>query len=135
MTFLVDTSVWSLALRRDQIVENPALHRLKQALSTREPVATTGIILQELLQGIRGPKQQEAIVGRFSVLPMVSPDLQDHVEAASIRNHCRRNGIHLGTIDALIASLAIRHSLVILTTDKDIQHAAKHVELRIWFDG
>ena len=51
MTLLVDTSVWSLALRRDVEVEEPEVQALKDALAGADIVVTTGLVLQELLQG------------------------------------------------------------------------------------
>ncbi|HVS66739.1 MAG TPA: PIN domain-containing protein [Thermoanaerobaculia bacterium] len=133
MSLLVDTSVWSLALRRDAPdPAAPEIERLRGALSSREAVYTTGLVLQELLQGFSGPRQHEAIVSRFAALPLVVPDRRDHIEAAGIRNTCRRKGVQLGTIDALLAQLAIRHELVLLTTDGDFTHAARHVGLEIW---
>ena len=47
----MDTSVWSLALRRDAPPDVAEVRRLKDALSADEPVLSTGIVLQELLQG------------------------------------------------------------------------------------
>ena len=132
MNFLVDTSVWSLALRRGERRAESEVARLREALLARESIYTTGLILQELLQGFRGPRQREPILRRFSALPTIAPDREDHVEAAEVRNRCRRNGVQLGTIDALLAQLAIRHDLVLLSTDRDFVHAAAHVPLRLW---
>ena len=50
MTLFVDTSVWSLAFRRDTVPEVPQVKRLREALVGGESVHTTGIVLQELLQ-------------------------------------------------------------------------------------
>ena len=61
MSLFVDTSVWSLALRRDQPAREPVVDRLREALSDGGPVVTTGLILQELLQGFAGPKARDAI--------------------------------------------------------------------------
>lgn len=132
MDLFVDTSVWSLALRRDAKSAEPAVERLRQALGTGEGVFTTGLVLQELLQGFGGPKARDAIVERFGALPFLVPDRADHVEAAELRNACRRNGIQVGTIDALLAQLCFRHDLVMLTTDRDFELMARHVELRRW---
>lgn len=132
MNLFVDTSVWSLALRREGPFSAPEVSRLREALGSGEPVFTTGLVLQELLQGFRGPRQREAIVGRFSSLPTIVPDRGDHIEAARIRNLCRRRGIQLGTIDALLAQLVARHELTMLTTDRDFTYASKHVEIRVW---
>ena len=132
MDLFVDTSVWSLALRRDATSLEPAVERLRQALETGEGVFTTGLVLQELLQGFHGPKAHDAIVERFSALPLLVPDRADHVEAADLRNACRRQGIQVGTIDALLAQLCRRHDLVMLTTDRDFELVAPHVDLRLW---
>ena len=55
-----------------------------------------------------------------------------HVEAAELRNHCRRKGVQVGTIDALFARLCIRHDLTMLTTSLDFSHIADHSALKLW---
>jgi len=132
MTILVDTSVWSLALRRDATAGEPEVQALKDALLGDDVIVTTGLVLQELLQGFAGPKAQALIVQRFAALPLIQPDREDYIGAAAIRNICRRAGVQMGTIDALIAQLSIRHGLTLLTTDKDFTHAAKHCALAVW---
>jgi predicted nucleic acid-binding protein len=132
MTLLVDTSVWSLALRRDVEANEPEVHHLKDALLGSELVVTTGLVLQELLQGFSGPKAQAQIVERFAALPLLQPDREDHIRAAALRNACRQAGVQIGTIDAVLAQLCVRHELTLLTTDKDFTHAAKHCALRVW---
>jgi predicted nucleic acid-binding protein len=132
VTLLVDTSVWSLALRRDTEAEEPEVQALKDALSGADVVVTTGLVLQELLQGFAGAKASEQIVDRFAALGLIQPGREDHIAAASIRNTCRRAGVQLGTVDALIAQLCIRHDAVLLSTDKDFMHAAKHCKLKVW---
>jgi len=132
MTLLVDTSVWSLALRRDAARDIAQLRALRAALDGGELVVTTGLILQELLQGFSGPRAREDIIERFSALPLLSPDRGDHIEAADLRNRCRRAGVQVGTIDALIAQLCIRHRLALLTSDKDFAMMAAHCQLRLW---
>ena len=132
MTLLVDTSVWSLALRRDAEATEPEVQELKEALFGAEVVVTTGLVLQELLQGFSGAKARTRIIARFAALPLLQPDRDDHIGAAALRNACRQSGVQLGTIDALLAQLAIRHDLTLLTTDKDFTHATKHCPLRVW---
>jgi predicted nucleic acid-binding protein len=132
VTLLVDTSVWSLALRRDADASEPAVQALKDALMGADVVVTTGLVLQELLQGFAGPKAQTQIIERFAALPLLQPDREDHVAAADLRNTCRRAGVQLGTIDALLAQLCVRHDLLLLSTDKVFAHAAKHCALRVW---
>jgi predicted nucleic acid-binding protein len=132
MTLLVDTSVWSLAFRRDTQAAEPEVRQLKSALLGSEMVVTTGLILQELLQGFSGPKAQALIVKHFAALPLLQPDRDDHIDAAALRNTCRRSGVQIGTIDALLAQLCIRHEVTLLSTDKDFTHAARHCPFRIW---
>lgn len=132
MTLFVDTSVWSLAFRRDAPSTAPEVEALRQALETGQEIATTGLVLQELLQGFSGPRAREQIVSNFSGLPLLSPDRDDHIRAADLRNRCRRAGIQIGTIDAILAQLCLHYGLVMLTTDKDFAAMAAREPLRLW---
>jgi predicted nucleic acid-binding protein len=135
VTLFVDTSVWSLAFRRDP---TPSPRKpvevlaLRHALESGDTLVTTGLILQELLQGFSRPRSRKEIIDRFSALPLLMPDRQDHIDAAALRNQCRRSGVQVGTIDALLAQLCIRHALILLTTDQDFVHVAAHCPLRLW---
>lgn len=132
MTLFVDTSVWSLAFRRDAASSAAEVSVLRRSLESGDTIVTTGLILQELLQGFSGPKARRDIIDRFGALPLLVPDRQDHIDAAELRNRCRRAGVQIGTIDALLAQLCIRHALTLLTTDKDFVHVAAHCPLRLW---
>jgi len=132
LNIFVDTSVWSLAFRRDAPPRNPEVAALAKALESGAPVFTTGLVLQELLQGFTGPKARERIVERFAALPLVISDRQDHIEAAELRNLCRRRGVQIGTIDAILAQLCVRHGLVMLTTDRDFGRIARLSSLAVW---
>lgn len=135
MTLFVDTSVWSLALRRDAVHRSPEVDALASALQGGELIVTTGIVLQELLQGFNGPRARDQIIEQFAALPLLTPDRRDHIEAADLRNTCRLAGVQVGTIDALLARLCIRHGLQMLTVDRDFVHIAAHFPLRVWQDG
>ena len=128
----MDTSVWSLALRRDATVDSDEVRRLRDALDGGEAVFSTGVVLQELLQGYAAPKAGKEIVRRFRALPMITPSRDDYIQAASLRNECRRHGVQIGTIDALLAQLCINRELVMLSTDHDFAHVAKWTSLRLW---
>jgi predicted nucleic acid-binding protein len=132
VTLFVDTSVWSLAFRRDRAASVPEVGALRQALDGGETIVITGLVLQELLQGFAGPRARRDIIERFAALPLLAPDRQDHVAAAEVRNRCRRAGVQIGTIDALFAQLCIRHELTMLTTDKDFGRVAGYSSLRLW---
>jgi len=132
VTLFVDTSVWSLALRRDVPAAEPEVAALKDALAGSQVVVTTGLVLQELLQGFVAPRAKARIIESFAALALIQPDREDHVAAADLRNTCRKSGVQVGTVDALIAQLCIRHQLTLLSTDQDFVHAAKHSKLRLW---
>ncbi len=132
MSLFVDTSVWSLAFRRDAPVGDLEVRRLRDALADGESVYTTGLVLQELLQGWSGPSDGERIVDRLADISMAMPTLDDHMEAARIRNECRRRSIQVGTINSLLAQICIRHNLVMLTFDQDFAYIARHTSLRVW---
>jgi predicted nucleic acid-binding protein len=132
VSLFVNTSVWSLALRRDPPASRAEVGMLVRALEGGETLVTTGLVLQELLQGFAGPKSRSEIVERFSALPLLAPDRDDHIEAAELRNHCRRKGVQIGTIDALLAQLCIRHDLTMLTADDDFTRVAEHSGLKLW---
>jgi predicted nucleic acid-binding protein len=95
-------------------------------------VFITGLVLQELLQGFSGPKARSQLIERFAALALLQPDRDDHIEAAEVRNTCRRNGVQIGTIDAVLIQLCLRHDLVLLSTDNDFRSASKHVKFRLW---
>jgi predicted nucleic acid-binding protein len=132
MTLFVDTRVWSLAFRRDQASADPEVNALRRALEGGETILTTGPVLQELLQGFARPRARKDIIDRFTALPLRDPDREDHIAAAELRNRCRRAGVQIGTIDALLAQLRIHHQLTMLTTDKDFGRVAAHSSLRVW---
>jgi len=130
MSLLVDTSVWSLAMRRDAPPSLPEVKLLVDAIDSGSEIYSTGIILQELLQGFTKPKAHDLIIERFASIAMLVPDTSDYIDAANLQNRCRRKGVQAGTIDSLIAQLSLRFNLSLLTTDNDFRHIAKVVKLR-----
>ncbi len=135
MSLFVDTSVWSLALRRDRPPETAKVRLLLRAIESGETLLTTGLVLQELLQGFAGPKARAQILDRFSAVPLLVPDRDDHIAAAALRNVCRRAGVQVGTIDALLAQLCIGHDLTMLSTDEDFKRIAGRSALKLWREG
>jgi predicted nucleic acid-binding protein len=135
VSLFVDTSVWSLAFRRDTVSSVAEVMALQRALEAGDTIITTGLVLQELLQGFVGPRARVKIIERFAALPNINPDRQDHIEAADLRNRCRRAGVEIGTIDALLAELCIRHGLTMLTTDNDFSLVTARFPLQMWKAG
>lgn len=131
---LVDTPIWSLALRRraaDRSLHEARLVREWQRLVSAGHAAIMGIIRQELLSGVRDAKNFELLrqhLAAFEDLPVTTAD---HEAAARCFNRCRAGGVTGAAVDMLICALAIRCGLPIFTTDRDFERYAAHVPLRL----
>ena len=127
---LVDTSVW---IDHFNAHDSPEAIRLQQAITDNEQIALCGIILTEILMGLRSDQRAEEVenlLAAFDWLP--EPDHHDYAQAARIFRHCRSKGITIrSTIDCLIASQCIRHKVPILTKDRDFPHIATHHPLTL----
>ena len=132
MSLFVDTSVWSLVFRRDSPSTAPEAERLNEALDGRERIYTTGLVLQELLQGFRGPRRERYVIERFAAFRLIVPTREDHIEAARLLRECRRRGVQTGTVDALLARLCIDRGLTMLSADRDFARIAEWTSLRLW---
>jgi hypothetical protein len=130
VSVLVDTSVWSLALRRDRPPPSRELEALRTAIE-RGDVCLLGAILQEVLQGFPSLDRTRRLVERLAPFPLLSLHRGDYVYAAEIRNRCRYKGLAIATIDAQIAAAAINHNCALLTLDEDFRGIARHFPLRI----
>ena len=131
MNVLVDTSVWSLTLRRRQ--EAPVAKALlfRQILESGQPIFLLGVILQELLQGLRDQVQLNAIKRKLEPFPLISLSRHDYEYAAQVHLLCRKNGVQTTTIDCLIASAAIANDMKLLTADEDFTHMSKFCKLEL----
>ena len=124
MRVLVDTSVWSLALRRSGTPQGPEAEELRRLISAHV-VEMIGPIRQELLSGMRDDNQfarLESHLAAFPDLPLLS---DDYVTAARFFNLCRSKGIQGSNTDFLICAVAIRHDMAVFTTDGDFSQFAK----------
>jgi hypothetical protein len=88
--------------------------------------------LQELLQDFAGPKTRDVLLHHFTLLACLQPDRYDHMGAAEVRNVCRRRGVQIGTIDALLIRLCCRRDLTMLFANKDFALAAKTMDFCLW---
>lgn len=123
MKVVVDTSVWSLALRRCTKPANAAVHELRSLIDEGR-VAMLGVIRQELLSGIRTPDTFERLrdhLRPFSDEPLETADFE---RAAEHCNTCRAQGVQGSNTDFLICAVAERRSLPILTADADFTRFA-----------
>jgi predicted nucleic acid-binding protein len=134
VTVLVDTTIWSLALRRRAHQLSSGEKRLVEAwveLVTSGEAALIGPVLQEVLSGIRHDEVFEALHARLSSFPYLEILPGDHIQAARFFNVCRSRGIAGSQIDMLICAAAHRHEVPIFTTDADFSGYARHLPIRL----
>ncbi len=131
MKILVDTSVWSLALRRKEVVDTKEVVLLKKFIEDGEQIFLIGLILQEILSGISAAKLFKRLADYLGAFPLVELSRQDYIKAADLRNGCVKKGIQAGAIDFLIASVCISHDLSLFSSDKDFQSIAGMSDLKL----
>jgi len=131
MRVLVDTSVWSLALRRKRPKPAPEVEALSELIAEGR-VAMLGTIRQEILSGIRFAEQFDRLNAVLSAIPDEALSSEDFVEAARLCNRCISSGIVAGNTDCLICSVAISREMKILTTDKDFVHILRIVPVELY---
>ena len=132
MNIVVDTSVWSLVLRRRRDrVTGPWVDAFTAHVEARDEIFIKGVILQELLDGVRTTRDFERLLTVMDPFPLLPTDRHTYVLAAQTSNTCRRKGIQAGSIDFLIAAACIQNGCPLLTADKDFAHIARHTELVI----
>jgi len=127
---VVDTSVWSLVLRR-RAPENSALARELAELIREGRVVMVGAIRQELLSGVRGEVQWRKLRDRLRAFSDASLDESDYEEAAICFNRCRAKGIQGGSIDFLLCAVCPRRKLAVFTTDQDFRHYSKVIGIKL----
>ncbi len=134
MMVLVDTPVWSLALRRRPKNLSGLQQSLVSALAEliREGRAQlVGPIRQELLSGIREDAQFKKIRDYLRAFREPLLEIGDYEDAARMSNQCRSRGITGSSVDFLICAAAHRRDWAILTTDRDFQHYASVLPVRL----
>ncbi|MBE0425969.1 MAG: PIN domain-containing protein [Nitrospirae bacterium] len=129
---MVDTSIWSLALRRKPEKVNPEAVALKMIIERGEDIYLIGIILQEVLQGIKNPKDFRILKDYFEVFPLIELIREDYIKASELKNHLMKKGKQISTIDALIASVSISNDCYLFTTDRDFEYIAQYSNLRLY---
>lgn len=128
MRILVDTSVWSTALRRRKNSSSREADELRN-LITDHRVEIIGPIRQELLSGIREKMQFKKLEKHLAAFPDIPLTTDDYVAAAKFFNICKSNGIQGSNTDFLICAVAVRCGMPIFTTDKDFALFAKHIPI------
>ncbi|RJP56171.1 MAG: PIN domain nuclease [Deltaproteobacteria bacterium] len=128
MKVIVDTSVWSLALRRDKNDSTVPVQELRHMIHDHR-VQMIGPIRQEILSGIRSESQFKKLRKHLESFPDLPILTEDYVTAAQFFNHCRSKGIQGSNTDFLICAVAFRNKFSIYTTDKDFELFSKHMQI------
>ena len=129
---LVDTSVWSLALRKRDTTESEQriIAQLSKLILNLDLVMI-GPIRQEILSGISDPKKFLTLRERLSIFEDSPIVTYDYERAAEFFNECRKHGIQGSHIDFLICAVAVNHDMSIFTLDQDFQNYQKYIEIRL----
>ena len=118
MKVIVDTSVWSLALRRSKDVEDKHVEELKELIKEVR-AQLIGPVRQELLNGIKSEKQYRVLKKHLRAFKDLAIETEDYELAAEYFNTARKNGIQGSNTDFLLCAISTRHRMPIFTTDKD----------------
>lgn len=132
---IVDTSVWSMALRRkpDSLSASERSFRgTLEQLIDRGAVLLIGPIAQEILSGIRDRYVFDQLANHLRAFPFEALLFEDFEEAARCNNLCRAGGVAGSAVDFLICAVAIRRQADVFTLDNDFERYANHLPLRLY---
>jgi hypothetical protein len=138
MNVLVDTSVWSLALRRREVDEESGIVRELRELIAEGSAVMIGPIRQEVLSGIRSKPQSDSLRDHLRAFPDLPLEMIDFERAAEQFTAYRIRGIQGSNTDFLICAVSERLDLSIFTTDDDFTYFSEHLPIRLHrarFDG
>ena len=131
MSAIADTSVWSLILRREALTEDPQAQKLLRLIAEGPGVVLLGVIVQEILLGIRHPKEFARIREDLASFPLLTLERADFVAAADLGNRCLAHGVVPSTVDIQIAAACLRYDHALLTCDHDFKRIASCCSLRL----
>lgn len=130
MTLLVDTTVWSLMLRRRH--GPPASEVLELEYLIREGKAgIIGPVRQELLSGLKSATEFQSLRRHLRAFPDIDLEFSDFELAAEFYNRCRAAGVQGSNTDFLICAVASRRNMSVFTTDRDFTTFAKILPVRL----
>jgi len=134
MKVIVDTSIWSLALRRRRGGKSPQATVLKNLVTDRR-VQMPGPVRQGILSGVRSPSDFRKLHERLASFPDLSLATEDYVKAAEFFNTCRSKGVQGSNTDFLLCAVSWRTRFPIFTTDKDFEATAGHLPVFLFLPG
>ncbi|MBE7411554.1 MAG: PIN domain-containing protein [Leptospiraceae bacterium] len=131
MKVLVDTSIWSQALRKNASSEDEILNELKELIKELR-IVIIGPIRQEILSGLSDTNKYDQLKERLSFFDDLPLDTEYFEYAAQLSNTCRIKGIQGSHTDFLICSVAIKNGIPIYTLDKDFANYKKYIDIELY---
>ena len=134
MDVLVDTPIWSLALRRRSRrlgSSDGALRDELAELINEGRAVVIGPVRQELLSGIPDGATFERLRERLQAFDDLPLTTGDYEEAARFNNRCRASGVAGSAVDLLICAAAARRDLAIFTADADFRRYARVLPVKL----
>ncbi|MCB0343041.1 MAG: PIN domain-containing protein [Pseudobdellovibrionaceae bacterium] len=128
---LVDTCIWSEALRKNHSKNHVAIEKFARIISENQ-VAIIGAIRQELLSGIKEKRSIIKLKDHLRYFPDIELSERDYELAAEYFNQCQRKGVQGSNTDFLICSVANRLKLPIFTLDKDFKNFQKILKIKLF---
>lgn len=128
MKIIVDTCIWSLALRRDKSNDSVFVNELRELIKEFR-VQMIGPIRQEILSGIHSKRQFDNLRGYLKTFPDMPITTEDYEKAAELSNLCRSKGLQGSNTDFLICSLCIRNSFPLYTMDNDFNLLSQYIPI------
>ena len=126
---LVDTTVWIDFFRGRDTTQVRNLERL---IGDNEDICVCGVILTEVLQGIREDKDYAAASFRFESFIYLPMGQMTFKKAAEIYRTLRRKGVTIrNAVDCMIAAVAIEHDIPLLHHDRDFSPIAQYCGLKV----
>ncbi len=123
---MLDTSILSQVLRRNrQPGREIEVQAIRELIASDRPVALPGIVVQEMLSGIRSSVEERAVSTALDGFPIHLADLRAHREAALVFTRCASEGIAVTHIDCLIAAQAMLAGAELFTLDSDFVAIAR----------
>jgi hypothetical protein len=131
MIVLVDTCIWSLALRRKSMdADDPTINELTELINEFR-VGMIGPIRQEILSGISSHQHFKKLRNHLRAFPDMEIRSADFERAAELFNLARKNGIQGSNTDFLICAVAESYQIPIFSNDKDFENFAKVLEISL----
>jgi predicted nucleic acid-binding protein len=128
MKVIVDTSVWSLALRRKKKQARNEI-RILESLINGQNVCMLGPIRQEILSGIKDNKQFEKLRDYLSAFDDYTISIRDYEKAAEFYNSCSAKGIQGSNTDFLICAVSVNNRYPIFSSDKDFHRFSRYLPI------